>query len=234
MSLLTIVQDAAKRLGLNSPASAYASSDAQVIELMAFAQQEGKELARRHFWQAITKEKTFTSTAAAAQTGAIASDFDRFVDESFFNRTQKRPVFGPVSPQDWQFTQAVVATTLTESFRVRGDSILITPTPNGTDTYAYEYVSTQWCQSNGGSGQSAWAADTDTGVLSEEVMTLGIVWRFLSAKGMNYSEHFRTYELQVADAFIRDGGKRRLNFGQRGMTGYSRPPYIQEGSWNLS
>jgi hypothetical protein len=50
------------------------------------------------------------------------------VPESFFNRTKKRPVFGPISPQDWQFTQAVVAATLVESFRIRGTSLLLTPT----------------------------------------------------------------------------------------------------------
>ena len=181
------------------------------------------------------KEKPFTCTAAAAQTGAIASDYDRIVEESFFNRTQKRPVFGPISAQDWQFMQAVVAATLVESYRVRGDSILITPTPNGTDTYAYEYVSNLWCQSSGGTGQSAWASDTDTGVLSEELMTLGIIWRFLQKGGFDYAEAFRDYELQVADAILKDGGgKRRLNFGQRGLTGIARMPYVQEGSWPLS
>ena len=149
MSFLTIIQNSAQRLGLSSPSAAYGSADLQIIQLVALSQQEGKALMRRYPWQALLKEKTFTCTAAAAQTGAIASDYDRIVEESFFNRTQKRPVFGPISAQDWQFTQAVVAATLVESYRVRGDSILITPTPNGTDTYAYEYVSNLWCQSSG-------------------------------------------------------------------------------------
>jgi hypothetical protein len=232
MSFLTLIQDSAKRLGLSNPASAYNSSDNQVIQLVALAQEEGIELAKRHPWQVLTKEKTFTGTAAAAQTGAIPDDFDRFVDESFFNRTQKHPVFGPISPQDWQFTQAVVATTLVESFRRRGNSILITPTPNGTDTYAYEYISTQWCESSGGTDQSAWAADTDTGILPEELMTLGVIWRFLRAKGFDYGEAFRTYEVQVAQAFSRDGGKRTLNMGRRNHS-MSRAPYVSEGSWNL-
>lgn len=232
MSFLTLIQASAKRLGLSNPASAYNSSDKQIVQLVALAQEEGIELAKRHPWQVLTKEKTFTGTAAAAQTGAIPDDFDRFVDESFFNRTQKKPVFGPISPQDWQFTQAVVATTLVESFRRRGNSILITPTPNGTDTYAYEYISTQWCESSGGTDQSAWAADTDTGILSEELMTLGVIWRFLRAKGFDYAEAFRTYELQVAQAFSRDGGRRTLNFGSK-TKAMSRAPFIREGSWSL-
>ena len=97
-----MIQAASKRLNLNSPTSAISSSDENTIQLVALAQEEGKSLARRHPWQILITEKTFTSTAAAAQVGAIPTDFDRFVDESFYNRTQKRPVHGPISPQDWQ------------------------------------------------------------------------------------------------------------------------------------
>lgn len=232
MSLLTIVQAAADRIGVTRPASAYNSTDQQVIQLVALAQQEGKELARRHDWQILTKEKTFTGTAAAAQTGAVASDFDRMVNESFFNRTQKRPVYGPITAAEWQFTQSVLATTLVESFRFRGNSILITPTPNGTDSYAYEYLSNQWCESSGGTDQTAWASDTDTGILDEGIMSLGIVWRFLRSKGFDYDEPFRTYETRLAELINRDGAKRTIQMGRR-LARYPRGPLTPEGSWSL-
>src|SRR5689334_15267256 len=120
MTLLTMVQDAHKRLGLNTPATAFASTDQQVIQFVGLAQQELKELAHRHPWSVLTKEQTFTGSLAAAQSAAVPSDFDRFVDETMFNRTKKRLVNGPISAQDWQFTQAVVATTFVEAFRLRG------------------------------------------------------------------------------------------------------------------
>ncbi len=233
MSLLTIIQSAHKRLGLNSPSTATASSDPQVIQFIALAQEEGIELMRRHPWSALITEKTFTGTLGASQTGAIPSDFDRFVDETFYNRTKKRPVDGPISPADWQFTQAVAASTLVEAFRVRGTSILLTPTPTSADTYAYEYITNKWCQSSGAVAQAAWVADADTGILDEELMTDGVVWRFLRAKGFDYAEAMRTYEIQVADKFLKDGGKPRLHMGKRTSHGQVRRPYIQEGNWSL-
>jgi hypothetical protein len=47
-SLLTIIQDVADRIGLVRPSSVIGSSDHQVRQLLALANQEGREQARRH------------------------------------------------------------------------------------------------------------------------------------------------------------------------------------------
>lgn len=232
MSLLTLLQGAADRLGIVRPSSVITSTDQQALRLLGYAQEEGKALARRHTWQVLTKEQTFTSTATTAQASAIPANFDRFLDDTFFNRTRKRPVYGPMNAQDWQFAQAVVASTIIESFRQRGNDVLIIPTPTAGDSYAFEYVSKNWCQSSGGTAQEAWAADADTGILSEELMTLGVVWRFKAGQGFDYSQEFQNYELQVAQAIARDGGKRTLNAGQVVRTTV-RAPFIPEGGWQL-
>lgn len=231
MTLLTVIKDACDTLGITRPTTAYASTDQQILQLVGLAQREGKELAKRHTWQAITKEKTFTSTAAETQVGAIPDDFDRFIDETFYNRSQTRGVQGPLSAIEWQFNKSVVASTIIQAFRQRGNAILITPTPAAGETFAYEYVSRNWCESNTSVEQPGWAADTDTGLLSEELMTLGIVWRWQKAKGLDYAESFRTYEMQVAQVISRDGGKPRLNVGRTGSIRSARAPYVPDGSW---
>lgn len=232
MSLLTLVRDASARLGLTRPTTAYASADQNTIQLVALAQEEGKALSRRFNWQVLTKEKTFTSVAAETQTGAVPDDFDRFVNDTFFNRSEKRKVDGPLTPQQWQFHKSVVATTIIDAYRQRGDDILITPIPAAGQTMAYEYVSKNWCESSGGTEQAAWAADTDTGILSEELMTLGVMWRWKKAKGLEYAEDFRTYEMEVANAMTKDGGKPKLNIGTLN-TAMARYPYIPDGSWSV-
>lgn len=233
MSLLTMIQDAADRVGLARPSSVVSSSDLQVRQLLGLAQQEGKELAKRHSWQRLVSEKTFTSTATETQASVIPTDFDRYLDDTFFNRTRKRPVYGPLTAQEWQFSKGVVATTVVESWRRRGNAVMLTPTPTAGDTYAFEYVSVNWCQSSAESAQSAWTADTDTGLLSEETMTLGVMWRFLKAKGLDFAEDFRSYELRVAQEIARDGGKPTLNAGISANPLRAKSIYIPDGSWNL-
>jgi hypothetical protein len=78
--------------------------------------------------------------------------------------------------------------------------------------------------------KATYNVDTDQAKLDEELVKLGIVWRWKNIKGLDYAEDFRTYEMQVANSIARDGGKRTIS-----MDG-SRPPGvpvvgIPAGNW---
>ena len=237
MSLLTCIQNACDRLGIVRPSSVIGSSDQQIRQLLGLAQQEGKELARRHHWQKLLKEKSITATATEEQTGSIPDDFDRMLNGTFYNRTAHRDVRGPYDPVEWQSYKASVTSAIHDAFRIRGNVILLAPTPNAGDVYVYEYVSTYWVATAAASttpAQAEWLVDTDVGILSEELMTDGIVWRFLQAKGLSYDEQFRTYEAQLVLAISRDGGRRRINMGKSNDWRKPRYPNAPEGSWSLS
>jgi len=235
MTLLTVVQNASRRLGLTTPSAVIGSSDATVIKLLGLSNQGGWELARRANWQALTKEKTFTSVAQESQTGAIPTDFDRIINDTFFNRTRKRQVVGPLTPQQWQAQKSIIATVLYDSFRIRGDAILLLPTPPASDTYAYEYISSYWVDTDAdGDGDAlAWEADDDVALLDEELLTLDLVWRFRQSNGLDYAEAFNTFEMQAAQVIARDGAKTLISMSNE--TSYDRPRYpgVQEGNWSL-
>lgn len=234
MTLLSVIQDAQDAIGLDRASAVANSTDQTVRTMLQLAQQEGRELARRHPWQALVTEKTFTSTATEEQSGVIPSDLDRYINESFHNRTRNRRVIGPLSPLEWQKEKAISASILTDTFRVRGDSFLLHPTPAAGDTYAFEYVSKNWCESSGGTGQASWQADTDVGRLDEALMTLGIIWRFKKSKQFDYAEDFATYQQQVTQAIMRDGARRTINFAtNEGLFENARMPTVPEGSWSL-
>jgi hypothetical protein len=234
LTLLSIINDAQDEIGLTRASVVINSTDQTVRTLLRLADKEGKILMRRHAWQALVTEKTFTSTATEEQSGVIPSDLDRYVNESFYNRTRNRRVIGPLSPLEWQKEEAITASVLTDSFRVQGDSFLLKPVPAAGDTYAFEYVSKNWCQSSGGSGQSAWAADTDTSKIDEEIITLGVVWRFLKSKGLEYAEDYAIYQQQVTQAIMRDGARRTINFAtNESLFQNARMPTVPEGSWSL-
>lgn len=230
MSALSIIQNACTRLGITSPNAVFSSTDDQVIQLRNLMNQEGVELADDASWTRITKEKTFTSSAAAIQSGAVPSDFNWYLNDTMWNRGTMVKMSGPASPEEWQTYQAIAIVSLPAAvFRFRGGDLLIYPNPVAGQTCAYEYVSLNWVAND----KAAMTVDADTALLDETIITLGVIWRFLAAKGMDYAEQFRTYELEKTKAIGRDGGKKKIYVGNSGPWN----PWnanIPQSSWNVS
>lgn len=237
MSLLTLVQDACDRLGIVRPSAVIGSADQQIRQLVGLAQQEGTELAKRFAWQAITKERTFTATATEEQSGALPADYDRMINGTFFNRTRNRHVEGPLNAVEYQRYKASTTTIIFDACRIRGNALLLAPTATAGDEYAFEYISRYWVATAAASttpAQSSWQADTDVGMLSEELMTLGVTWRFLRAKGLDYAEAFRTYEAQLMLAQTRDTPHRTVTLARSLDYRRARRPTFPDGNWNLT
>jgi hypothetical protein len=85
--------------------------------------------------------------------------------------------------------------------------------PTAGETIAYEYVSSYWAQSSASVAKAQFTSDDDTSYLDEELITLGVIWRFKAAKGLDYGEDFATYERALATAKGEDGGSTMLNIG---------------------
>jgi hypothetical protein len=226
MSLLQMVKDACDELSLPRPNVVANSTDPQVRQLFRLANVEGRNLAKRHNWQVLTSEHTFTTTATAVQltASALPTDFNWIIPETMWNRSSRRRVYGPIDNQEWQGIKGSSVNSVDPAFRIKGNTILLTPNPTTGHSIYYEYVSKNWCQSSGGTAQAAWAADTDTGRLDEFLMTLGIVWRFRKAKKLNFADEFAVYEREVTDAIIRDGSRPRLSTNSMSDERSPRPP----------
>lgn len=194
------------------------STDTQVLQLFALANEEGHELARRHDWQIMMQEATFNTVSSAVQPNAVPADWDHFLANSFYNRTTVRPVLGPITPQLWQAIQAYPQiNSVYLSFRERDGAFLITPTPAANDLIAYEYMSLNWAQTVANVLIPEFSADTDTPLLPERIFQYGLRWRFRKSKNLDYSEDFRTYETEVQKLMARDGGNGTLDITGRNL-----------------
>lgn len=215
MSLLTIIQSVCGRLSLPVPSVVVTSTDQLVQQLYTLANEEGASLAKRGDWQSLTAEWIFITVAQAEQTNTpIPPDLRKFLSGSFFNRTTVRQMVGPLTPQQWQLFQARPAAAYTYlAFRERQGTFLITPTPPAGESIAYEYISTNWAMSSADQGKTSFTSDDDTSFLDEELITLGIKWRFKAAKGLDYGEDMQTYERAVASALGENGAAAILNIG---------------------
>ena len=236
MTLLSICQNVADFTGFERPVTVIDNTDPIARQLLALAQREGKQLMRTSDWAILKKEHTF-STSNGTAAYALPSDFDRLVLETSYNRSDNDILTGPISSSEYQLVNHGMATTgTTEKFRLKAASnalkFELDPTPSSTQTIGFEYVSTQFCQSSGGSGQAVWTADTDVGILDETTMEMGITWRFKAAHGLDYAEDFRQYQLEVRQAVARNGSAPilQLDDARKLILG----PYQTDGNYGLS
>jgi hypothetical protein len=214
MTVLSICQSASDELGLARPGSIVSNTDPDARKLFRQLTKCSKLLAARFDWQKLRKERTFTTTAAAEQAGAIPSDFLRFVPDAFWNRTQGRRVYGTLGPDAWQEIQANLATGPTYQFIQRGDAILFTPTPAAGETVAFEYIKNAIGTSSGGSDVAAFTADDDVPLWSEELMIRGVVYMMRQLERLDYDEEMRDFERHYKDETKIDGGSRTIDMNE--------------------
>ena len=220
MSLLSIARDAAQEIGFDLPAQIIGNNDATARQLLALANREGKMLSRRCNWAALQKEHTF-STVAGQQSYALPTDYDRMLFGSVWDRSQFRRIKGGLQPAQWQQLKSGLGNGAVafKSFRLKPEAdalaFYIDPIPQQSgQQLVFEYVSKNWCKDVSSSlTSSSWQKDTDISLLSEDLITYGLVWRFLSAKGLDFSAHFAEYEREVSQAFARDSAPQLLQAG---------------------
>lgn len=238
MTLLAIVQTAADMVGLTRPASVYTSTDPAVRRMLALSNLGARELSRRHDWTALIREATWTTVATQSQgtLASIATDLDyqsgaRIIGETIWDRTAQRRLAGPEDSRDWQRLTAANTSGPYSVYRIRANTLYLIPAPTAGHTAAFEYITKNWCQSSGGTAQTAWGADTDTALLSEHLLTLDLVWRFKMSNEMSWENDYQVFDRAVAQAIGHDGTSRTLNIGDD-----DRMPYgvgVPEGSWDL-
>ena len=150
-----------------------------------------------------------------------------------WDRTQNLIIRGPLTPAEWQQKNAATAQiTIGNYFRIRRGALLFFSTPPAGNSIYFEYISNKWVlDSTGVAAQFDWILDSDTSFIDEEVLRLGIIWRYRKAKGFDYGEDFRTYEMALQDIFGPDAGKSIVD-----MTGTEELGIgvnLAEGNWSL-
>ena len=235
MAMLQTIQYFCRRQNLPVPATVYGTTDPQVQQVMALLEEEGNDLALRGSWQGITFEATL-STLAAEDQGAIATiasnGFRYIKNQTIWDRTNRLPVLGPLDGQDWQAIKALQVSGPRYQHRIRGGKLLVNPTPTAALDWRFEYVSPNWILgADGTTYKQYFTLDTDTLLLPDTLLLMGLRWRWLREKGMDYAELFRTYEMQVKDALGRDGGKGVLHMDSAGYAGPQPGIWVSPGTW---
>lgn len=142
----TIVNEAAVEVGLAAVSDPYASTDQNFVQLCGLLKSLGQELWRAKEWTQLQQVYTFTTVLNQSRYN-LPADFGEMIDQTAWNRTNRLPVAGPLSPQMWEYLKAFqTGVVFTVLFRPLNQQLWLYPdtsTPAGF-VIAFEYVSRFW------------------------------------------------------------------------------------------
>jgi hypothetical protein len=188
-----LVSDAAIELGLvSAPVSdVFGSTDQNIVQLRTYLKSGCRELGRLRDWTHTVKQYVFT-TSTGVPTYPLPADFRQMIDQSGWNRTNRLPLGGPLSAQEWEYLKArLVGVVFTVLFRPWQGTLYLYPDTNTPGGYsiAYEYISRYFVQPSGvGSPTSETpSANSDTICFEPQLVVKKLKLDFKRGKGFDYS-----------------------------------------------
>lgn len=223
MTILSACQKAAVKLNQTQPVSVFSAPDTFASELVLQANETASSLLKEeHDWRALTKLATLAGDASTVAF-PLPTDYERMIkDDKLHSLRFRNATFRAVRDLDeWLFLNDSLLVGSPGNWIILGGTLQIFPPMPVSDSARFYYISNFVV----GHGQAAgnrteFTADNDTFVLDERLLYLGIVWRWLSSKRMEYSEDLANYETAKAFSIGKDKGSQIIVVGrQRRSTG---------------
>lgn len=200
MSVLTVVQDAMALCGLPRPTIVVGGNNPTVAQFEALLRFEATELNKYKDWRNLKVQGQLTGDGTSTEF-VLPVDFDRWaLGEVFFTSGLTGAYLPQVTDEQWTAMRAGGFTLPAYPgpfWRMFGTMVQFSSAPILNDTLDFEYRSNFWISSEDQTARrNRWADDTDFFLMPEDILTLGCVWRFKNAKGLEYAEDYRNWQMQ--------------------------------------
>lgn len=236
MSLLSIIQSHARLHAISVPTSVIGSTDTNTLQLYEILNEVLGEITTESKFNVTTQLATRTLIADQDQ-GALQdlcpNGYQSCIFETFYDRTLRRALVGPLTETEWEALMALPAAGPLYRFRILQDHLLIDPVPQAPfSLIAWEYMSS-WCvKSAAGVLKAQMTDDSDVFVFPENILKRGLSYRWKQIKGLPYQADETKYWDLLNNYIAKDKVKRRINVGERwpeAKPGVMVPMY----SWNV-
>ncbi len=215
-----IVNQIAVETGIAKPAvDVFSTNDVAFSQLVVLANACGYELLEEAVWEILVKEHAIVTESTDSGDYDLPDDFAYMFNQTSWDRTNKVPIIGPLSGQDWQYLEGrdLVSHTIYASFRlIEGIyRIFPQPPPDGLNLH-FEYISRNWVR-----------VSTDPDVFADEVTVASDVVmyepvlferllkvRFLEARGFDTTAAASRYDKALQNWTGRDKAAPVINAGR--------------------
>ncbi len=217
MTIRSVARDACKVIGLTVPDVLVGSTDRQYVELVMIAQEMAERIARGHEWQKLSRMHTLTGDGSTEDFD-LPSDYDRMLVKSQLWSSSLETPLSPISDLDkWLGLDVQSFDFVVNAWTLYGGQVHIKPALASAVTAKFFYQSNLIVAPEAGNNKATFTADSDTFRLDEQLLKLGIIWRWKEAKGQSYAEWMTDFEDLKERLVTRDKGSRMIRMGRLRM-----------------
>jgi hypothetical protein len=168
----------------------------------------------------------FNINATGAYTGqtytfgqvnyAMPSDYQRMVNKTQYNKSNRWSVIGPKDAQEWQWLKASYVTTGPRMrFRIAGNKFVVWPMPTAQVILGFEYQSGSWVVGADGSYKTRFSADTDTSLFPDRLLVLGTKLKYFQIKGFDTTALQNDFVRELQKFKAQDAGADTLSLAPK-------------------
>lgn len=162
----------------------------------------------------------------------LPPDYIKEIPQTEWDRTNRWPLMGPQSAQDWQsFKSGIVYAGPRERFRIVGNTYAINPPPPNGLVFGFEYISGAWINSASGVAQTTLQSDTDTFIFSDSLLITGLKTQWKNSKGLDSSFDLAEFQSLLENNKAQDKSFPKLSLSPMGQSVLMTTMNIPDGNW---
>lgn len=228
-----IIDSALAELGIQSGTVGAANQELNVTQSLALLQSLGRDAINVHDWQFLMETANFTGDGVTTLFD-MPADFGRQVNQTQWALNNKRPMIGPLSPQQWGWTQyGIVSVGIYFRYRILSNQFTIFPVPGVDELFAFYYISKNWLYDVSNTPKDVITAGTDTIMFDDRLMISGLKLRLWAAKGFDTTQLSAEYNYALQAQMGQDQGAAIIHLSGGDGFHYIDASNVPDGSWSV-
>lgn len=206
---LQIIQNAAPKIGVDTPSLLFGSADETAIELRTVLQEAAERITRAHDWSILKTEATYAGDGTT-EGFALPSDYLRMPkDGQVWSSRWQRPML-PVTSEEWLRLDVRNYDLIAGTWVLLGGEMKFRPVLATGESARWFYVADVAVAPATGSNKARFTDDADTYRLGDRLLELQFIWEWRQRKGLPYAEDMASAEIALAQAIGEDKGARMI------------------------
>lgn len=209
MAILTALQSAAIRLVGQKPGAFFTSSGQIERELSDLVNEVAQDVAQYQDWQALIRVVEITGDGTTTEF-ALPDDYGRMlVNTEVADLSSWFWGFGHyLDINAFLYDEARGFNLTPGGWIIYGDRLRFSPAPSAGQAATFPYITKNWARAESLAPISQFTADTDTFLLPERLLTLGLVWRWRENKKLDASGDQEAFIKALDEYASKDGGSK--------------------------